>query len=220
MTKYKDLSKEDKEMADYVSMKWVRSVITSGALLILGAWMVISPEKPEHSYIEKASVSLLKDLWGLPFGIILLTIGLILMTYFVYGALQVQQYAWIRFVNGYYLYYKKRRVAGLASIYNNKDLLVFHPGNREVLKLENYKAQEYHKYFKAKPTTAFNNDDIYWSADESGYTLIYKGQNIADTTSEYRGDDLYVKSPSKFITVRMKNYKNSKDNVLRKGEMV
>ena len=58
MTKYKDLPKDEKEFADYVSMKWIR-VISFGAFLGLGIWMLLSPEKPEHQYIEKATVSIM-----------------------------------------------------------------------------------------------------------------------------------------------------------------
>lgn len=219
MTKYKDLSAADKEIRDYYEMKWVR-VFGYLLLAILGVWMIVSPAKPKHASIEKVTVSLIKDLWGLPLGIILLTIALIALAYFIHKIVNIRAYAWIRFTNGYYLYFKRRRVAGLASAYHGKDLLVFHPENQRVLSLKDYSATTYQQYIKAEPVTEFNNDDIYWTANDQGYTIIYKGQALLDTTSEYRGDDLYVKSPSKFITLRLQNYKNLKDGTIRKAVLV
>ncbi len=43
---------------------------------------------------------------------------------------------------------------------------MFYPEKDIVLEFKGYLKSEYHKYRKASVTTAFNNDDIYWSADK------------------------------------------------------
>jgi len=51
------------------------------AILIMGIWMLLSPAKPKHSHIEKATVSIMKDIWGPNTGIILCILGGIYLTY-------------------------------------------------------------------------------------------------------------------------------------------
>ena len=82
MTKYKDLKQEEKEFVDFYQMKWVR-IIGFLAFLGLGIWMLIDPTPPRHQSVERATVALFKELWSMPFGIILVSVGLIGVSYFM-----------------------------------------------------------------------------------------------------------------------------------------
>jgi hypothetical protein len=219
VTKFKDLPVEEKEIVDYYQMRWAHMIYFSG-FIGMGLWMLIDPRKPQHQYIEKVTVSLFKDLWGIPFGIILLMIGLLGLGYLVMGMLRVMNYTWYRLKTGYYLFYQRKRISGLGSISNNNgSMLVFYPEKDIVLEFKGYLKSEYHKYRKASVTTAFNNDDIYWSADKDGYCIIYKGKSLNNTTSEWRGDDLIIKSNEKFLTIPIKNYRNLKDGTIRTASL-
>lgn len=218
MTKYKDLKQEEKEFVDFYQMKWVR-IIGFLSFLGLGTWMLIDPSKPEHRSIEKVTVSLFKDLWGVPFGVICVSIGLLGIGYFGYQLFKYKDYAWIRLETGYYLFYKQRRVSGLKSMYNGNDLVVFYPERSMVLEFKDYTNTPLYNYQKAHQSQAFNNDMPYWMADAKGYVVIYKGKHLPNTTSEYRGDDLIVKCPDTHMTFYLKNYKNSKDGQIREAKI-
>lgn len=220
MKKYKDQCAAEKGLTDYVQMKYVR-LISFVSFFGLGLWMLLDPAKPEHRSVEKVTVALFKNLWGIPFGIICISIGTVGLIYFIRLIVKFRKgYTWIRLVNGYYFFEDRVRLSGLPSIYDKEDLLVFHPQGNKVFEFKNYAKAELNKYQKAKLSTAYNNDETYWSADESGYTLIYKGESLANTTSEYRGDDLIVKSKDQHLSFLLKNYRNLKDGKIRTASRV
>jgi hypothetical protein len=53
----------------------IMNMIGSVAVMALGLWMALSPAKPEHAAIERVSTALVKDIWGLEGGIVLLALG-------------------------------------------------------------------------------------------------------------------------------------------------
>ena len=218
MTKYKDLPADEKGLVDYYQMRFIR-VISFFSFLALGVWMLISPEKPAHNSIEKSTLFLFKELWGIPFGVILLSIGFIGVVYFVKQIIGLRGFAWIKLSAGYYLFEAKKRISGLNSMYNEDDLIVFYPEKGLVLNLKGYTKAAFNQYSSAKVSTTFNNDDIYWSADDKGYSIIYKGKSLLNTSSEWKGDDLLVKSPEKYISILLKDYKNSKDGKIRTAKL-
>lgn len=59
------------------------------AVLAMGAWMLISPAKPKHASVEKATVSVVKDLWGMEAGIALTLLGSI---WFIYGFIKLRKF--------------------------------------------------------------------------------------------------------------------------------
>lgn len=218
MTKYKDLPNDEKGFVDYYQMRFIR-LISFASFLGLGLWMLLSPEKPEHQSIEKSSLYLFKELWGIPFGIILLSIGVVGVAYFLYQIIGLKKFAWIKFTTGYYLFEEKKRLSGLNAIYHNDDLIVFYPEKNKVLNMASYTKANYNEYKPAKLSKEFNNDEIYWSADENGYAIIYKGKSLLNTTSEWKGDDLLVKSQEKYISILLKDYKNSKESKIRTAKL-
>lgn len=215
--KYKDLKQEEKAFVDYTSMFWVR-IMTFSAFLGLGVWMLISPEKPEHRSIEKSTVYLLKEIWGLPLGIIFTIIGVVGIAFFINKMLKYNNYAFIRVdKNGFYLFHKKRRISGLASIYDGNDLVVFHKETGHVARLKNYLQQPIQQYLKAFSEENLTMEGTYWSANQHGYNLIVKGESVLDSTSEYRGDDLVVSAPKLPYKLLFANYKNAKDDKVREA---
>lgn len=218
MTKYKDLKQEEKEFVDFYQMKWVR-IIGFLAFLGLGVWMLIDPTPPRHQSVERATVALFKELWSMPFGVILVSVGLIGISYFMMQLIKLKKYVWIKLENGYYLFHKQRRVSGLKSMYNGNNLIVFYPEQSTVLEFKDYLKSPFYTYQKASETNLFGNDNAYWMADNEGYVLIYKGKHLSNTSSEFRGDDLIVKCPDTFRTFHLKNYRNLKDGQIRQASM-
>ena len=158
-------------------------------------------------------------MWGTPLGIVFTSIGFLGISYFLFTIYSLKKFAWIKFSNGYYLFEESCRISGLNSIYNQDDLLVFYPEKEKVIKMKAYAKATLDEYRPAKVSSEFNNDEIYWNADESGYSIMYKGKSLLDTSSEYRGEDLLVKSPGKFVSFLLKNYKSSKDGKLRTARL-
>lgn len=70
------LTPEQKRYRDLRDMKIIQ-IISPFGLLFLGTWMLISPAKPRHASVEKATTSVLKDLWGFETGIVLLVLAAI-----------------------------------------------------------------------------------------------------------------------------------------------
>lgn len=218
MTKYKDLPEDEKGFVDYYQMRFIR-VVSFSAFLAMGMWMLLSPEKPAHESVEKSSLYLFKELWGIPFGIILTLIGLIGVAYFVLQIVRLRKLAWVRIENGYYLFEEKKRISGLSSIATKEDMFVFYPEKQKVIALKKYYQTYYNTYTPAQETQEYSNEEIYWNAHDNGYCIIYKGKSLLNTTYTWRGDDLLVKSEEKFLTLLLKDYKQSKDRKIRKASI-
>jgi len=61
------------------------------AILSMGIWMVLSPGKPKHAYVEKATVSIVKDIWGFNTGVVLLILGGIYLTFTIIGFIKFKR---------------------------------------------------------------------------------------------------------------------------------
>jgi hypothetical protein len=177
--------------------------------------MVLSPEKPEHSYVEKSSVYLFKEMWGIPLGIILLSIGGIGVLYFLKQYYSLQKYAWVKLADGFYFFDNRKRISGVASMYKGNDLLMFYPQEDKVLVFKNYVSSYYNKYQKAVETHEYNNSTVYWSATEKGYHIVYKGKFLSNFQSEWSGPDLKVELPDLHRKVILKDYKANSDGQIR-----
>ncbi|MCB0509627.1 MAG: hypothetical protein KDC82_02610 [Bacteroidetes bacterium] len=208
------LTKEEEDLSSYIANKWI-SIISAGAFLCLGVWMLISPAKPKHAYIEKATVSLLKDLWGVPFGLIILAISLPFIIYALYRIAKLRNLVWMRLKDGYYLFEGGLRISGLNSIRDKKHLLVFYPEKQKVLQLSNYYGGKYMRYEEAKEVKDLNNEQIYWSAYDNSYTIIHHGKNLSNSTYEFRGNDLVVSADGLGYKLLLKEYKLLQDGELR-----
>ena len=76
----KELSPEKKLYRDNRDKKII-AMFAPGSVLFLGVWMLLSPSRPKHSRVEKATVSVLKDIWGFNTGLVLASIGGALLIY-------------------------------------------------------------------------------------------------------------------------------------------
>lgn len=213
------LTSEEDALANYIAGKWI-SIISAGAFMALGVWMLISPSKPKHEHIEKATVSLLKDLWGIPFGLIILAISLPIIIYALYRISKLRGFVWIRLVEGYYLFENGLRLSGLNSIRDGKHLLIFYPEKQKVLQLGDYYGGKYMRYQEAKEVKDLNNEQIYWSAWENSYHLILNGKYLPNSSFELKGNDLFVSSENLNYKILLKDYKILQDGVLRLAQKV
>lgn len=213
------LTSEEDALASYIAQKWI-SIISAGAFMGLGVWMLISPSKPKHEYIEKATVSLLKDLWGIPFGLIILAISLPIIIYAFYRIYKLRGFVWVRLAEGYYLFENGLRLSGLNSIRDKKHLLVFYPEKQKVLQLSDYYGGKFLRYQDAKEVKDLNNEQTYWSAWENSYYLILNGKSLTNSSFELRGNDLIVSSDQLNYKLLLKDYKILQDGVLRLAQKV
>ena len=52
-------------------------------LLVIGIWMLIAPGSTEHQAVEKGSVYFIKEIWGLPAGITIIILSLVVLVFSV-----------------------------------------------------------------------------------------------------------------------------------------
>ena len=218
MVKYKDLSEDVRHLKDELGKKWI-AVISMSALLGLGVWMLLDPVSPGHSSIEKSTVYLLKEIWSFPAGLILTSIALVAIYYPVKRIIALSGKVWIKWDNGYYFFDRKVRKSGLNAMYDGAYLVVFYPEGNTTLLLTSYDTAPIAQYQKVKES-AYNCNDAYWNADESGYLLFYKGKHLTDLSSEFRNDDLIVSADSHSVQFKLPNYRNLKDNKIRTAEVM
>lgn len=84
------LTPQQKQYRDQRDMKIIQ-IISPFALVFLGTWMLISPAKPKHASIEKATTSVLKDLWGVEAGIVFLVLAAIWLFFSIKGYLKFKK---------------------------------------------------------------------------------------------------------------------------------
>lgn len=220
MTKYKDLSPEVRHLKDEIGKKWI-SIISISAFMALGVWMLLDPSSPEHASIEKGTVYMLKEIWSLPAGIIIVGVSLPLLIRPLKRLRMLGGKVWIKVDGGYYLFDKKARVSGLGSMQNGQDLVVFLPGENTTLNLKGYYGSvPFSTYQKANQSTEFNCKEAYWNADDVGYLLFYQGKHLADTSFEKQGDGLLVSSAGLNKQFKLVNYQNLRDKIMRKAEEI
>ncbi len=70
----KQLTPEQKLYRDNRDRK-ILGIISLTAIILLGLWMVLDASVKKHARIEKATVALVKNIWGLEAGIVLLVLG-------------------------------------------------------------------------------------------------------------------------------------------------
>ncbi len=97
-------------------------------------------------------------------------------------------------------------------------LIVYHPPTEKTYLFESFYDRQDGKYREAKeidsPSGAF------WLADDSGYWIILKGEDISsETTNAWRGDDLLVYYPSNGKYYMLGNYNSSLDKKLKRAEL-
>jgi hypothetical protein len=57
-------------------------MVSAGAALLLGLWMVIDPApRSDHAGVQSALSGLIKEIWGLPAGVVLTVLGACLLLY-------------------------------------------------------------------------------------------------------------------------------------------
>ncbi len=86
----KQLTPQEKAYRDQRDMKYI-GMFSACGFLGLGIWMLIDPASPKHARVEKVTVSLVKDLWGLPCGIILTAIGLFILIRAILGLRKIKK---------------------------------------------------------------------------------------------------------------------------------
>lgn len=213
-------SNPDKNIFDEAFARKIIALISLSAFAGLGLWMLLDPTGGEHSSIEKGSVYILKEIWSLEAGIIILALVIPFITMEVFKVINMRKHTWYRNESGYYLYLNKERTSGNHSIYQGNDLLIFHPDSRNVFRLKNYQKAKHNKFFNASPSKQFTCDKAYWQANDSGYYLFFDGKRLENMTSKYDGDDLYVKAQDVRRSFKLTNYRNSLDNVIREAEIL
>jgi hypothetical protein len=214
--KYKDLDENEKWLHDAVGKKTL-AVISLSAFFSIGIWMILVPEGMKHSSVERSTVYLMKEIWSFEAGLLILAITIPFIIKTILTINLMKGFVWVRQESGYYMFENKQRVSGLQSLYDGKDLIVFHPKKNEVYSFPNYTKTKKDKFKKVVFENRFNCMDGFWSAAEDGFYLYYKGVRAENLTSEYKGDDLIVTAGDLGRKFRLKNYKSNLDNRIRKA---
>lgn len=210
----------DKKIIDEAIARKIISIISLVAFAGLGLWMILDPKGGEHSSIEKGSVYILKEIWSLEAGIFILLITIPFIVFTLLKVMGMRKHTWYKDSSGYYLYINKMRSSGNQSMYEGKNLLVFHPDSEKIYKLKNYEKSKLGKFYIAAPYNKMDTNKAYWSANSEGYYLFYNGKRVQNITSKYEGDDLYVKSTDIRKSFKLPNYKNSLDSKIREAEVL
>ncbi len=208
----------EKNVFDEAYARKIISIISLSALAGLCIWMILDPSGVEHSSVEKGSVYIMKEIWSLEAGIILLAITTPFLVLSIFKVVNMSKNAWYKENSGYFLFVNKERSSGNHSTYEGKDLMVFHPDSGNVYRLKNYQNSKMNKFYSALPVKNLSCDKSYWQADNNGFHLFHKGRRLENMTSKYDGDDLYVKAPDARKSFKLPNYRNRLDNVLREAE--
>ena len=58
----------------------ILNIISASAFLGLGVWMLLDPSKKKHASVEKATVALVKMLWGFETGCVITVLALVWIT--------------------------------------------------------------------------------------------------------------------------------------------
>lgn len=210
----------DKKIIDDAIAHKIIYIISLVAFAALGIWMILDPEGGEHSSYEKGSVYVMKEIWSLEAGVIILMLTFPFIALGILKVIGMKKHTWYKDSTGYYLYINKLRSSGNQSMYEGKDLLIFHPESQTVYKLKNYEKAKPGKFYTASPYNKLDVNKAYWTATNDGYYLFYKGKRVENITSKYEGDDLYIKSPEIRKNFKLTNYKNSLDNKIREAEVL
>ncbi|NOQ74057.1 MAG: hypothetical protein GQ574_18770 [Crocinitomix sp.] len=205
---------KEKIFEEAMAHKWI-ALISLGAFLGIGIWMLLVPNGLKHSGYEKSSVYLIKEIWSYETGIVICAISVFFLAKTILKIRLMKTFTWVKADSGYYMFRNSIRIAGLKAMYDADDLIVFNPPVNEVYKFPKYGKTKLNKYRKVQLDNRFNCMDAFWNADSSGFYLFYKGVRLEKLTCEYRGDDLIASSVDLSKKFRLINYKNSLDNKIR-----
>ena len=214
MAKKKPSTPNEKALGEHIGQLWIR---TFGllALLFLGSWMLLDPTPPGHQSVERVSTAFVKDIWGVPAGIVFLTLSI---PFLVLTGRQIRalgQVAYIRGETSMQFFLKGIQLTAIQPLYDQNDLLVFYPEGQQVFVLEDYKNQLTEVYYKGVESKDFDLNGSYWHADETGFMLIHKGQNLTQFDLTWDGPDLIAQSQEVDKTFKLVDYKESKDLKVR-----
>lgn len=212
-------SPEVATLKDRIAGIWI-SIISLTAFSLLGLWMLLDPSSPEHSSVEKGSVYVMKEIWSWQAGalICVVTLPLILKAYF--KVRKFKGFIWTKVDNGFYFFDNKKRIAGLASIWDGEDLMIFYPEKNLTLNLHNYTNSELYAYQKAIPNASYNCQDAYWNASSKGYYLFYEGKLLTNLTGEYQDSDFIVSAEGIKNKFKFANYNENLDGKTRKADLI
>lgn len=190
---------------------------SASTLFGLGVWMLLDPSTPERRSIERGLESIFKELWGTTFGFVLLAIAIPLIGYCLYKAFALSKRVWIKSESGYYYYRNKKRVKGLPSIWDGKDLVLFDVSENEAVRLSKFNAANPNEFLIPPQAKFLDCEKSYWSANEEGYTFIYKGRNDLKLRATKNGEDMLVHCDDENFVFKLPQYYALKDNKIREA---
>ncbi len=123
---------------------------------------------------------------------------------------------WRHSEDGLYFYKNHQRVLNLSNTYQKDDLIIFDPSSNFLFKLENYRNIIDQQLRVCGILTHLNTNMNIWKGDTTGYYFFQKGKRKKGGTNKYQGDDLILTfdDGEQFL---FKNYRNSKDSILREA---
>lgn len=116
----------------------------------------------------------------------------------------------------YWLYVKGEDIQGRTkSAYADKDLVVYDEKTNITYLFKDFESSS--NLLKLMPASVVSyQDNIFWQKKEKSYYLITKGNAIQNhTTSEWKGDDLYVTDTETKTVYIFPNYANATDGTLK-----
>jgi hypothetical protein len=218
MKKEKKVVDTEVKILEDAIVKMYAIMISAVALLGIGVWMLIAPNRPDHASVEKGTVYLLKEIWSFEAGAIFTVLAVVLAIYLILKLRLLYSSCFLRTDAGFYFFESKKRRRGLPSIRDNEDLILFDRENKRVAKFPMYYKTKYNRFKKVVTETKFNCDGPYWSADSTGFTFFYKGKNYTEIEFELRDNDLVVILSNNEGRFYIKDYKLQKDNRVRLAE--
>ena len=122
---------------------------------------------------------------------------------------------WRKQDNSYWLYVKGEDIQGRTkSAFLDNDLLVYDQQTNISYLLKDYLTES--GTLKLHPAQVVSyQDNIFWQKKGEAFWLVVKGDMVQQrTTSEWKGDDLYVTDTVTKVTYILPNYKNALQNQL------
>ena len=135
-------------------------------------------------------------------------------------SVSVVEAEWVADTGGYYFYLDNVNVAHESADEScGNDLIIYHPASDQTFLLKDYYILQDGKSRQAKKIVSSSN--AFWRANETGYWLIMKGENISPSALSLWVDDhpmIYYPATSEYFL--LKNYKKNSDSKLRAADKI
>jgi hypothetical protein len=137
----------------------------------------------------------------------------------VYRVAKVNEFVYRKAKAGGYFLYINNQVLHTRNIatYHYDDIVSYDPEKNTTFLLPNIRNAEVEKFFKPA-VLSYEEDTAFWSAKDSSFYLIEKGENISSEIGDHNSivdNHLLVYHPPTTTTYLFADYKNKKDGKLR-----